>query len=65
MIYQAYFYKCEKCFSQTKIETDDEQFANKRIAHFKKYHNCKGKDECQNQKHQRDTKFFANVLTAR
>jgi hypothetical protein len=43
MIYQAYFYKCEKCFSQTKIETDDEQFANKRIAHFKKYHNCKGK----------------------
>jgi hypothetical protein len=39
----TYFYKCEKCFSQTKIETDDEQFANKRIAHFKKYHNCNGK----------------------
>lgn len=48
MIYQAYFYKCEKCFSQTKIETDDETFANKRIAHFKKYHNCKGKDQKKN-----------------
>ena len=39
----TYFYICEKCKASTMVDTDDEAFAKKRLARFKKTHNCKRK----------------------
>jgi hypothetical protein len=41
----TYFYTCDKCKSQTMVDTDDDAFAKKRLDRFKKTHNCKVKHE--------------------
>jgi hypothetical protein len=41
----TYFYTCEKCLASTMVDTDDEQFAKKRLARFQKIHNCRSKEK--------------------